>query len=153
MLGLQPLTARHARGDGPLARRPRPKVPRAFLEHLGICGLVSPLAMRRFLRASRRPPRQCVRINRIKASRTILQEFRTRGWDCRPLPWCSDAFISQAQDVGSSLPHLAGEIYSQEATSMLPALALAETLQEVEAPLVLDLCAAPGSKARCRGTA
>ena len=34
---------------------------------------------------------------------------------------------------------------------MLPAIALARALEAVDAPLVLDLCAAPGSKVRPLG--
>eukprot|EP00439_Symbiodinium_sp_Y106_P046932 s4287_g6.t1 len=144
--------------QGTAGLRRAPEVPRAFLHHIAVaCGLTSGLGLRRFVRAVLRRPGQTLRLNPRKASRDILAVIRKMGWGVHPLPWYSDGFLlsGSGQDIGSTVEHLTGEVYSQEPTSMLPAIALAQAVQDAKtasAELVLDLCAAPGSKASLLAT-
>ena len=81
-------------------------------------------------------------------------EAQLRELGGQPLPWAEDGFAwqmpfarGQAPDERSkyilSLLHDSGRITRQEAASMLPVVVLAPQPGE----LILDLCAAPGSKA------
>lgn len=62
----------------------------------------------------------------------------------RSVPWYEDAFVSESLEIGSTLEHFTGSIYIQELSSMLPPLVMRKELSK--ASLVLDGCAAPGSK-------
>ncbi|CAE8638294.1 unnamed protein product [Polarella glacialis] len=142
--------------------RSYPYAPRGFLARLCSVGLLG-LELRRFLRSSARPLRQSFRIN-LKASTDVLQRLRGGGWGpFRPVPWCADGFLLEERNAASALgrsqPHLLGEIYGQETSSMLPAEALRAALLSSTASspnahsthggqghFILDLCAAPGSK-------
>lgn len=137
--------------------RRQPQVPRSFLAHAMASGLgASGLWLRRLLRAVARPQRRCLRVNLLKAQDDILERLRQAGWQLSPVPWCPEGFFVETgpnEDLGNSLPHLTGEIYFQEPTSMLPPEALVAALKSFKGAgrkkqryLVLDLCAAPGSK-------
>lgn len=94
-----------------------------------------------------KPLRKCVRVNTLKCS---VEEFKTwaqgRGWVLTQVPWCREGFFLEREDhsraLGRDLRHLLGHFYMQEAASMLPPSLLDPQMGEV----VLDLCAAPGSK-------
>ena len=61
------------------------------------------------------------------------------------MKWYSDAFVSPDHEApGKTLEHFLGNIYIQELPSMLPPLLVREEVRD--APLVIDACAAPGSK-------
>lgn len=85
------------------------------------------------------------RVNTIKSDRkTVLERFAGYGMNIHGVPWYEDAFISESLEIGSTLEHFAGSIYIQELASMLPPLLMRKELED--ARLVLDGCAAPGSK-------
>ena len=90
--------------------------------------------------------RRSVRINTIFSSvAQIKKSIEAKGWTLEPIPWCGEGFwIShpERRDVGNLLEHHLGQIYVQEAASLIPPLVLLPKPGE----LVLDMCAAPGSK-------
>ncbi|MFW9831854.1 MAG: RsmB/NOP family class I SAM-dependent RNA methyltransferase [Candidatus Thorarchaeota archaeon] len=98
-----------------------------------------------FIRSIRQPREHFVRINTLK---TTLQTglARLHNWDisASPLPWYKAGFrISGNQAQLPFTPEYSlGYFYIQEGGSMLPPIALNPQPNH----LVLDLCAAPGSK-------
>lgn len=90
--------------------------------------------------------RRSIRINTLLGSISeIKKDIEAKGWILDPIPWCKEGFwISNPdrRDVGNLLEHHLGKIYVQEAASMIPPL----VLNPKPGDLVLDLCAAPGSK-------
>ncbi|MEM3370734.1 MAG: RsmB/NOP family class I SAM-dependent RNA methyltransferase [Candidatus Woesearchaeota archaeon] len=97
-----------------------------------------------FRRVSLSFPRKAFRINTLKADvRDVLEGFK-REWDIKQVPWCAEGFFveSERRDIGNTLEHSLGLIYVQDAASMIPAVVLNPSPGEV----VLDMCAAPGSK-------
>ena len=90
--------------------------------------------------------RRCIRINTVL---TTVKETKTsiesKGWILTKVPWSKEAFWidhPERRDVGNLLEHKIGKIYVQEAASMIPPLVLDPKPGDV----VLDMCAAPGSK-------
>jgi NOL1/NOP2/sun family putative RNA methylase len=97
-----------------------------------------------FRRCSLSFPRKSMRINTLKAEVSeILPEFR-KQWELFPVPWCKEGFFveSERRDIGNTLEHALGYIYVQDASSMIPSI----VLEPKPGELVLDMCAAPGSK-------
>ncbi|OGJ57926.1 hypothetical protein A2881_04585 [Candidatus Peribacteria bacterium RIFCSPHIGHO2_01_FULL_55_13] len=97
--------------------------------------------------ASAKPLRKCIRVNTLKTSVAAVQErAQELGWTLTPVPWCTEGFFIDREDrteaIGKELLHLLGHVYLQEASSMLPPVMLGAKPGEV----VLDMCAAPGSK-------
>jgi tRNA (cytosine49-C5)-methyltransferase len=90
--------------------------------------------------------RRSIRINTLLGTiKDIREGIEQKGWILDPIPWCKEGFwIShpERRDVGNLLEHHQGKIYVQEAVSMVPPL----VLQPKPGDLVLDMCAAPGSK-------
>lgn len=87
-----------------------------------------------------------LRVNTLKAdAEAVRQELAAQGVVAEPEPWCP-ALLRVARgrevSVGTTLAHALGQIYVQSASSAVSALALNARPGEV----VLDLCAAPGSK-------
>ncbi len=68
------------------------------------------------------------------------------GWDLQPVPFCPAGWqVSAARTPLSATPEYAmGQYYIQDAASMLPGELF--DFDGLEAPLVLDLAAAPGGK-------
>ena len=103
-----------------------------------------------FLAACNRPLRKSIRVNTLKIS---VADFRciadNHNWLLSPIPWCEEGFWISAADenelsqLGNCGEHLMGLFYIQEASSMLPPIAL---LKDNPSTLVLDVAAAPGSK-------
>ena len=94
-----------------------------------------------FLSALNEPPKKALRINTLKTDRAELSALLglplpalDGNPDGAPVP---DAFNPNAGPL-----HAAGLFYMQEATAQAPVAALALP----DAPVVLDLCAAPGGK-------
>lgn len=140
--------------------RRKPGAPRRFLAHVSGLGLAG-LELRRFLRACARPARSSFRVNTLKAGPDVLEKLHLEGTTISPVPWCANSFFADATEedtstsVGQCRQHRTGEIYGQEPTSMLPVEVIAgllsrsqqSVIEENSRPkLVLDLCAAPGSK-------
>lgn len=92
----------------------------------------------------------------------IIRLLRQQGFAFSPLPFYGDAFILEEEPfpLGSSLAARFGYIYIQDASSMLPALALLDVARNDNAtdpalrhtPLrILDLCSSPGGKSSLLG--
>ncbi|PIZ52231.1 tRNA methyltransferase [Candidatus Woesearchaeota archaeon CG_4_10_14_0_2_um_filter_33_13] len=90
--------------------------------------------------------RRSIRINTIAGSvKDTKKSIEAKGWNLVPIPWCKGGYwISNPdrRDVGNLLEHHLGKVYVQEAASMIPPL----ILNPKPGDLVLDMCAAPGSK-------
>lgn len=90
--------------------------------------------------------RRSIRVNTLLGSvAEVKKSLQAKGWKLVPIPWCRNGFwIShpERRDVGNLLEHHLGKIYVQEAASMIPPSVLNPKPGEV----VLDMCAAPGSK-------
>ena len=94
--------------------------------------------------------RRSIRVNTLKMSVKELVKRIEKDWELTPIPWCKEGFWiehrgigeEKRRDVGNLLEHNLGYIYIQEAASMIPPIVLAPKKHE----LILDMCAAPGSK-------
>ena len=94
--------------------------------------------------------RKSIRVNTLKISVEDLKKRLNPVWQLDPVPWCKEAFFiehrgineAKRRDVGNLPEHILGYIYVQEAASMIPPIVLNPKPKEV----VLDMCAAPGSK-------
>lgn len=96
-----------------------------------------------FLQAITRPFRRSIRIHPRRGLPT--------GWgDLTPVPWNpAGRFTDAACDPGGFLDYHTGTIYPQDAASQVPVLLLAPQPGEV----IIDTCAAPGSKSTQIGIA
>jgi NOL1/NOP2/sun family putative RNA methylase len=96
--------------------------------------------------ASRYAPK-AIRVNTTKIGVDALLR-RLEDWELSSVPWCDEGFwIEHAEedrhDIGNLLEHILGYVYVQSGPSMIPPIVL-----EAEPGMkVLDMCAAPGSKA------
>jgi len=83
--------------------------------------------------------RKSIRINTLKIS---VKDFLERTeLDLEETKWCNEGFfVKNKVTLGNLNDHFLGHFYVQEASSMLPPLAL-----EIKNK-ILDMCAAPGSK-------
>ncbi len=91
--------------------------------------------------------RKSIRINTLKIKVNELKKRLEKHWILEPVPWCKQGFfISHKEgrlDVGNTIEHSQGYYYVQEAASMIPPIILDPKPGEI----ILDMCAAPGSKA------
>jgi len=89
--------------------------------------------------------RKSIRVNTIKMPVSSLQQRLQDDWRLTPVPWCKEGFWIEGvrRDIGNLPEHILGYLYVQEAASMIPPV----VLQPEPGDIVLDLCAAPGSKA------
>jgi NOL1/NOP2/sun family putative RNA methylase len=95
-----------------------------------------------FLRELTNFPSLSIRINTLKTSKKRLKErFDEYGILYEEVRWYEDALISEER-VTHTLEYYLGDLYVQELASMIPPL----ILNPPENSLVLDMCAAPGSK-------
>ncbi|MBU0535689.1 MAG: RsmB/NOP family class I SAM-dependent RNA methyltransferase [Nanoarchaeota archaeon] len=91
--------------------------------------------------------RKCIRVNTIKITVPELKKRLEDKWTLDPVPWCKEGFwikhIGEKKiDIGNLKEHVLGYIYVQEAASMIPPV----VLDPKPGDIVLDMCAAPGSK-------
>lgn len=88
--------------------------------------------------------RKSIRVNTIKAKVADIRKRLSDDWRLTPVPWCNEGFWIEGErrDIGNLAEHVLGYIYVQEAASMIPPV----VLDPRPGDLVLDLCAAPGSK-------
>jgi NOL1/NOP2/sun family putative RNA methylase len=88
-----------------------------------------------------------LRVNTLKITIPEIKErLAKQGWMLEQVPWCKQGFWAEHNegrlDLGNTLEHQLGYFYIQEAASMIPPIALDPKPGEI----VLDMCAAPGSK-------
>jgi len=97
-----------------------------------------------FIAATRRPLPLTIRTNTL---RILPSKLRTRleekGFSLTPFPGIPTLFQVEEKGVTKTIEHWLGLFYVQEATQVLPVIALDPRPGES----VLDLCAAPGGKA------
>ncbi len=91
--------------------------------------------------------RRSIRVNTLKISVPELKKRLEDAWNLEPIPWCNEGFWiehhkKERRDIGNLIEHSLGYFYVQEAVSMIPPIVLDPKPGEV----VLDMCAAPGSK-------
>lgn len=92
--------------------------------------------------------RRSIRVNTLKISVEELKKRLEDVWKLEQIPWCKEGFwmehkTEDRRDIGNLLEHSLGYFYVQEAVSMIPPIVLDPKPGEK----VLDMCAAPGSKA------
>ncbi len=105
-----------------------------------------------FINACRRPLRKSIRVNTLKISVTEFKQYaKQKNWLLTPIPWCEEGFwlerpAAEEQNLalGNTDLHLSGAMYVQEASSMLPPIALKQSIEHTN--YVLDMASAPGSK-------
>ncbi|WP_440056203.1 16S rRNA (cytosine(1407)-C(5))-methyltransferase RsmF [Pseudoalteromonas sp. T1lg65] len=110
------------------------------------------LSINDFIAKCQSPLRRAVRVNTLKMSVSGFLEYcQQHNWHATPIPWCEEGFwLTRPAEEENSLPlgstdiHLSGCIYVQEASSMLPPVALKDAISEQD--IVLDMASAPGSK-------
>eukprot|EP00434_Breviolum_minutum_P026241 symbB.v1.2.023196.t1/scaffold2107.1/size91221/5 len=130
--------------------RRAPLTSRNFLAHLALRDdRRGGVDLRRQLRSGGRGARSAVRINGRKVKTDLLKKLKEQGWHLTAAPFHPDAFmldfVGSAPTLGLTPAHLTGEVYLQELSSMLPAAVLHAVLPQ-KVSMILDLCAAPGSK-------
>ncbi|MEM3126627.1 MAG: RsmB/NOP family class I SAM-dependent RNA methyltransferase, partial [Candidatus Woesearchaeota archaeon] len=91
--------------------------------------------------------RRSFRVNTLKIDiARCRKRLEKQGWILEQIPWCKEGFwvdhIEGRRDIGNTIEHALGYIYVQEAASMIPPIAL----NPKEGEIILDMCAAPGSK-------
>lgn len=90
--------------------------------------------------------RRCIRVNTLKCSVSKIKKILNENhWTCEQILWCKEGFYvdnSERRDIGNLSEHALGYFYVQEAASMIPPIVLDPKPKDV----VLDMCAAPGSK-------
>jgi len=93
-------------------------------------------------------PVKSIRCNTLKISiEDLKKKLEDKGWKIKqPFKDYPEVMIIESKlmpgEIGRAMEHLLGYYYVQELASMLPVMAL----QPQENEIVLDLCAAPGSK-------
>lgn len=88
-----------------------------------------------------KPLRFSFRVNTLKAKIDEVIESLKDRFEIEPIPWCKEGFFCD-KEVGGTIEHQIGVIFSQEASSMIPAV----VLDPKPGMLVLDMCASPGGK-------
>jgi len=88
-----------------------------------------------------------IRVNTLKVTVEELRKRMEQDWILTPVPWCKEGFFLKYRhykrfDIGNLPEHQLGMFYVQDAASMIPPVVLDPQPGE----MVLDLCAAPGSK-------
>ncbi len=96
-----------------------------------------------FLRAVRNFDLVSIRVNTLKAKPSEVME-RLRDFGLERVKWYSHALVitKNKEKIAKTLDNVLGYVHIQRLESMIPALVLRPKKHE----LVLDLCAAPGSK-------
>ncbi|MFO7966685.1 MAG: NOL1/NOP2/sun family putative RNA methylase [Archaeoglobaceae archaeon] len=96
----------------------------------------------KFMEYLKKPLRRSIRVNTLKLGLDEIVEELSKRHKLEQVSWCKEGFFIDEEDVGNTLEYNLGLIYSQEASSMIPAIAL--NLEP--GMLVLDMAASPGSK-------
>lgn len=125
-------------------------LPQDFIDKMATI-LPDKLCLQEFVNSCHQPLRRAIRVNTLKIS---VQDFKLRAqehnWQLTPIPWCAEGFWilikEELTSLGNSFEHLAGLIYIQEASSMMPVTALFHFSDVASDKTLLDAAAAPGSK-------
>jgi len=99
----------------------------------------------RLLEANERPLIPSIRVNTLKTSVLELKErLVEKGNELKPIDWIPYGFniVKESSNLGSSHEYLPGYYYIQNIASMLSAI----ILDPKPSDIVIDMCAAPGSK-------
>lgn len=99
-----------------------------------------------YLKANENPLIPSIRTNTLKISPLELRErLENKGFKLEPIKWVPYAFkvLKTPFNLGASHEFLQGYYYLQNIASMLPAI----VLNPKSSDIVIDMCAAPGSKA------
>ncbi len=90
--------------------------------------------------------RSSIRVNALSplSEDLILQKLQEFGAELQPIPWCPGAYhvLSDKRALAESSLFQEGHVYIQNASSLIPGLAMAPQAGE----RILDVCAAPGGK-------
>ncbi len=89
----------------------------------------------------------CLRVNTLKIScEELISRLKERGVQLEKVPYLDNGyFFTSPFTLSSCEEYLLGYFYIQEGASQLPVQALLSN-NSLEQPLLLDMCAAPGSK-------
>jgi 16S rRNA (cytosine1407-C5)-methyltransferase len=111
-------------------------------------GLLNEQAFAEMLAALQQPPPQALRANLLKVQPDqAIEDWQARyGWQTQTVPFCPTGWqiLSAKVPPSQTIEFRLGEYYIQDAASMLPAELF--DFSDLEAPLILDLAAAPGGK-------
>jgi NOL1/NOP2/sun family putative RNA methylase len=101
---------------------------------------------KKLLEANEKPLSLSIRTNTLKIQEVELKaRLENKGFKLEPIKWVPYAFkvVEEPKNLGSLHEYLQGFYYLQSIASMLPPL----ILNSNEDDIVIDMCAAPGSKA------
>ncbi|MEE9377473.1 MAG: RsmB/NOP family class I SAM-dependent RNA methyltransferase [Candidatus Lokiarchaeia archaeon] len=110
-----------------------------YIQFLGLDETVN------LLKANEKPLIRSIRVNKLKISGLDLkQKLEEKGFELEQIEWVPYGFnvIRESHNLGSSHEFLQGYYYLQNVASMLSAIILDPKPNEI----VIDMCAAPGSK-------
>ncbi len=98
-----------------------------------------------FLDFCKKPLRKCIRLNTLKVKNTgkFVENLNER-YKLEKVPFCDYAYFIDSHNPGKMPEYFFGEIYIQDAASLIPPIAL--NLNPDGDEFVFDACAAPGSK-------
>ncbi len=98
-----------------------------------------------FLDFCKKPLKKCIRINTLKVKNTdkFIENLDER-YKLEKVPFCPYAYFIDHLNPGKMPEYFFGEIYIQDAASLIPPIAL--NLNPDGDEFVFDACAAPGSK-------
>ena len=93
-----------------------------------------------------KPLLKTIRVNNLKISKkNLIKKLKSKGWKIEETGYDEGLIIKSKLfpgELGKALEHRLGYYYVQELASMMPPL----VLQPKQDEIILDLCAAPGSK-------
>ncbi|MFX0059570.1 MAG: RsmB/NOP family class I SAM-dependent RNA methyltransferase [Candidatus Hodarchaeota archaeon] len=101
---------------------------------------------KQLLEANERSLIPSIRVNTLKIkTEKLIKRLINKGFKLQPIKYISNGFnvLNEPMNLGSLHEYLQGYYYLQNKASMLPAIILDPKPNEI----VIDMCAAPGSKA------
>ncbi|MFW9972470.1 MAG: RsmB/NOP family class I SAM-dependent RNA methyltransferase [Candidatus Odinarchaeota archaeon] len=111
-----------------------------YIQFLGLDETIS------YLKANEYPLIPSIRTNTLKITSSELRNrLESKGFELEPIKWVPYGFnvLKAPFNLGSTHEFLQGFYYLQNVASMLPAI----ILNPKSSDIVIDMCAAPGSKA------